>query len=475
MPHDFDLIVIGAGPGGVAAAKVVALQGRRVALVTNDDLLGYGLSGAYKSKAMYEVAREYATFVRRWKVCPLGGNLSLAAMTQGHAEEAEHLRALYIRQFQAIGITLLSGYGSFVDEHTVVVGDQTYTAENIVISTGTRPRLLPDLPEDRRRVLTSDEAVQVDRNIRSLLVLGAGVIGCEFASIFAALGVEVTLVDSRPRILPQEDADVSAFVAAGFAQLGIEVRSEARARSITLEGEHVVTDLGDGRPVVSDAVLLAIGRVPNTERLGLERAGVQLDRWGAIPVNEHLQTSAPHIYAVGDVGQRDTQLDLALVHVAEAEGRHAAVHLLGHQSSYLALHHVPFIIFSLPMVAGAGESENQARARLGDGVRVGKYANCRNHRAHARRSRSGFVKLIVGPPGDDRVYGVRGVGDGVDTIIGEVSTMIEHGLPYTRLLDAVHAHPSMSESLQGAARIIAGYAPPYVDGEEFAYSLELDL
>lgn len=471
---DYDLLVIGSGPGGVAAAKVVALQGRRVAMVTNDDLLGYGLSGAYKSKSMYEMAREYATFVNRWKVCPLGGRVNFAAMTEANTLNAEALREIYVRQFAELGIALLSGYGSFVDPHTVEVKGERYTAASIVIATGTTPRLLPELPNDPQRILTSDGIVLLDRDLKSLLVLGAGVIGCEFASIFAALGVKVTLVDSRARILPQEDADVSSFVASGFEQLNMEVRSNARAQSIVLTGDQVTTDLGDGHPVVTDAVLLAIGRVPNVGRLGLERAGVTTDRWGAIPVNEHLQSNVPHIYAVGDVGQRDTQLDLALVHVAEAEGRHAAGHILGQINDYLSLHHVPFIIFSLPMVAGAGESETTARERYGE-VRVGKYANCRNHRAHARRARAGFIKLIVGPAGDDRVYGVRAVGDGVDTIIGEVSTMIEHGLPYTRLLDSVHAHPSMSESLQGAARIIAGYATPYIEGEELAYGLLSDL
>jgi len=468
--YDYDLLIIGGGPGGVAAAKLGALRGLHVGLVADDNLLGYGLSGAYKSKAMYEMAREYITFHRRWNIDPLASGVSFADISNTNMAQAEELRQVYVRQFEEIGIPIIQGYGRFVDPHTVEVGGKAVTGGHVVIATGTRPRLLPNMEMDGRHVLTSDEIVLLDRPIQSLLVLGAGVIGCEFAAIFAAFGVDVTLVDTRERILPLEDADIAALLTRSFTDLKVTVRGNARCKGVEIVGDRVRTDLGDGAPVETDAVLLAIGRVPNTRGLNVEAAGVALNDWSYIPVNDNLQTNVPHIYAVGDVGQRASTLDLALVHVAEAEGRHAATHILQRADKHLSTRHVPFIIFSLPMVAGAGLSEMDARAKLGE-VRVGKFANCRNHRAHAQRARTGFVKLIVGPEGDDRVYGARGVGDGVDSIVGEVSMMIEHELPYTYLLDSIHAHPSLSESLQGAARIIAGHATPYLEGEETVYEI----
>ena len=228
---------------------------------------------------------------------------------------------------------------------------------------------------------------------------------------------------------------------------------------------RVHTDLG-GEVIVTDQALLAVGRHPNTGELNLDVTGVKLDKRGYIPTTDAMQTSVPHIYAAGDVGQRDNEHDLSLVHVGEAEGRAAIEHMTG-KTGALATDYVPFIIFTLPMVAGAGLSESEARQRHGD-IRTGKWANVRNHRAHAMLSAEGFVKLIIGPEGDDRVLGVRAVGEGVDTVAGQVSVMIQHQLPFTHLLDATQAHPSMSESLQGAARIIAGTAPAYFDGEETA-------
>jgi dihydrolipoamide dehydrogenase len=218
--------------------------------------------------------------------------------------------------------------------------------------------------------------------------------------------------------------------------------------------------LTDGTEVFTDLALLSIGRIPNADGLNIEAAGVETNKWGYVGTTDWMQTNVPHIYAVGDVGHRNTEHDLCLVHVAEAEGR-AAIRYLFEPETRLSTSHVPFIVFTMPMVAGAGFNERDARAKFGEGIRVGKFGHVRSSRAHCQRATDGFVKLIVGPEGDDRVLGARGVGVGVDVICGEASVMIEHGLPYTYLLDSIHAHPSMSESLQGAALIISGELPEY--------------
>ncbi len=462
---DFDVVVLGAGPGGVAAATSAALKGLKVALISARWLMGYGLEGAYKSKTMFELAREFQRVQTRWKGAIQGAKVDLANLRTVNDAGAERLRQVQRQQLAGMGVTLLEGHGRLVDPHTVEVGAQRVTGAFLIVATGTRPRCLPGVEPDAHNILTSDEVVSVDRPLRSLLVMGAGVIGCEFAAIFAAIGAEVTLIDSQPRILNHDDDDVSAFITHAMARLGVRVIRGARTHSMICVGDEVHTVLQDGQRFVTDAALLAIGRLPNTEGIGLEAVGLATDARGYIPVSDAMQSAVPHIYAVGDVGQRQTPNDMALVHVAEAEGRAAVSHILGERVS-LSEAHVPFIIFTLPMVAGAGYTEREARAKFGDGVRVGKFAHVRNPRAHAMSSIDGFVKLIVGPPGDDRILGARAVGEGVDVIVGQVSVMIEHGLPYTHLLHAIHAHPSLCESLQGAAMILAGEKPPYLPGEE---------
>jgi dihydrolipoamide dehydrogenase len=178
-----------------------------------------------------------------------------------------------------------------------------------------------------------------------------------------------------------------------------------------------------------------------------------------------MQTDISNIYAVGDVGMRNTPLDMALVHVAQAEGRCSAYHILG-EDFQQSMDHIPYIIFSMPMVAGAGLSESAAREKFGQ-VRVGKYPLRRNHRAHAMGSPFGFVKLIVGPEGDDRILGIRAVGRDVDSLVSATSLMIEQQLPYTYLLNSIMPHPSLMECLRGAASIITGDALAYEEHEEF--------
>ena len=474
----YQLIVIGGGPGGVTAARTAALQGWRVALISGGPLMGYGLHGAFKSKSMYEIARAHHAVQTRWDVLKGEHDIDFQAICRANANGADDIRRVHRQQLESLGVEVIAGMASFLDPHTVEVelnagGSRALRGERFVIATGTTPRVLPGVEADGRQIMISDDVVDLEQRPESILILGAGVIGCEFASIFASLGSRVVLIDTKPIIFSHDDRDLSVMLACSLRQLGVDVRPSSRCASMTRVDGRVHTDLGDGEPIVTEAALIAIGRIPNTARLNLEAAGVHLDRWGYISVDNAMQSNVPHIYAVGDVGLRETEHDLCLVHVAEAEGRAAVWHMCGDARSLSTLH-VPFLIFTLPMIAGAGMSEREAREHIGPGVRVGKYAHARNHRAHAMRCQDGFVKLIVGPEGDDRVLGVRAIGEGVDSIVGEISMMIAHELPYTYLLNAIQAHPSLSESLQGAARIIAGDVVDYEPLEEFQHIVYLE-
>jgi dihydrolipoyl dehydrogenase len=454
-----EIVVIGAGPAGMAAALDAGARGQRVTLVSDGRLLGDGLQGAYKSKAMWELARD-RTIARKggYGYAPVADAVRFAEIHDQLECGVDELRELYSRYLDAYRVELVLGCARFVDRQAIVVNGRRIEADAFVIATGACPRGLPGVVVDGRRIMTNEHIVDVAEGFESLLIVGAGVSGCEFASIFRALGVDVTLLDSAPRLLGNEDTDLSDLITEFYRRAEIDVRFSARTQEMKLVDDRVETTLTDGSVIVTDRVLLSIGRQGATAGLGLEAAGVLVGRDGVIPVTDDLQTNVPHIYAVGDVGVRNTPLDMALVHVADAEGRMAIQHLCGHAIS-IHPEYVPFIIFTLPMIAGAGLTETQARQRHGD-VRVAKFINARNHRYHAMRSFEGFVKLVVAPAGDDRILGVRAIGEQADNVIGTVAVLIDNGIPYTYLLDALQAHPSLGESLQNAARVIAGFLPP---------------
>ena len=468
MAQTVDVVVLGGGPGGLSAATTLALRGLDVVVINNGHLMGYGIEGAFKSKAAFEIARLYAHATLRQDLFEIPSTPNFGAVEQSIERAAKDLASGIEMRLQRLGIKLLNGKGRFADPRTIVIGKETLQTRHIVIATGSVPRVFSGVTVDAKRVLTSDEVVGLTSLPKSLLILGAGVVGCEFACIFNEMGSRVQLVDTQARILSSEDEDISGFLARAFALRGIEVIPSSRFEKLEVTHDSVHTTLSNGQQVQTESVLFAVGRNANTRDLNLDGAGVDVDERGYIPTGQDMKTNMPHIYAVGDVGLRDTPTDMALVHVAEAEGRCAAYNILGQQFTQ-NMDHVPYIIFTIPMIAGAGLSEMVARERYGD-VRVGKYPYGRNHRAHAVFPPIGFVKLIVGPEGDDRILGIRAIGRDADGLISAASIMIEQGLPYTYILDSIMAHPSIMECLQGAAHIVAGDALSYEEGEEFFFN-----
>ena len=462
--NHFDVLVIGAGPGGMAAATRGAIKGLKVGLVNGDRLWGQGIHGAYKSKGMYELAKDHRVATKAGRgYTPAPPDMDFTQVQAQLNQGAAELESLYEGQIEMLHITQIKGMAAFVDRNTVSVNGEQYSADNFVIATGTQPRWLSSIQQDGRRIMTSDEIVTLMVKPERLLILGAGVIGCEFASIFNTFGSTVTLLDAREKILAHEDDDINAFLNENFRANGIKIIKSAKMSAMAVQGDEVVTTLEDGQEFRTDMALVSVGRTPTTGSLGLTGIGVKLNAQGYIIIDEQCHTNIDHIYAAGDVGQREDSLDLSLVHVAEAEGHMAIGEILG-DHPHTPMNHIPFIIFTIPLIAGAGENEKTASAKYGK-VRVAKLNNVRNHRAHAMRSYAGFVKLVVGPEGDDRILGVRACGPQADTLIGEVSLCIQNGLPYTHLMDAVHAHPSLSESLHNVARMLAGLYPIHDQGD----------
>src|ERR1043166_2224351 len=457
--NKFDIGILGGGPGGMAAALAAATQGLKVLLIDGGDFLGYGLQGAFKSKALWEASRDWLSAARLGCLPRSEDRETLFDKIRDRVRiGVDHLTEMYLKYMDLKQVEFVRGYAKLIDSHSVEVDRQTFEANYLILATGSKPRQLPDIYVDGHYIMTTDHIVDVGEAFSSLMIIGGGVSGCEFASIFSALGVKVTLLDREDRLLSNEDPDISELLARMYRRNDIEVRSHARVRSVLVLDGKVKTELEDGSIWTSDRALLSIGRVPCTGALTLSAAGVETDSRGAIPVNDKLQTNVPQIYAIGDVGQRNTPLDQALVHVAEAEGRMAVRHIVSRAEIDIRAEHIPFIIFTMPVIAGAGLNETQARARY-VGARVERFDNIRNHRYNCMQTHEGFLKLIVGPPKDNRILGVRAIGSQADTVVGEASVLIDNKIPYTYLLDSIHAHPSLAESLENAARVIAGILP----------------
>ena len=466
-----DVLIIGGGPGGISAASKVSLRGKKTIIINDGPLMGYGIEGAFKSKAGYEIAREYLHVKYRDDVFGQIPTMDFSALQRGIEHSAASLTLMLESRLRRLNVRVVQGKASFLDAHRVAVGDREFSGDHIVIATGTRPRILSNMSVDGKRVITSDEAVNLSNSPQSVLILGAGIIGCEFASMFNAAGAEVHLVDTRAQIMSNEDRDVSEFIRNAFGARGINVIPSSRYQSHELRPDGVRTTLSSG-DIETEMILLAVGRIPCSDNLDLAATGVALDERGYIRTDANTRTNVAHIYAVGDIGTRNVASDLSLVHVAEAEGRCAAAHILGIEYRQ-GLDHIPYIVFTVPMLAGAGVTESYVREHHGD-VRVGKYPYARNHRAHAIQPPIGFVKLIVGPPGDDQILGVRAVGPNADAIVGAAAIMIERNLPYTYILETIFPHPSLLECLKGAAHIIAGDALRYEQGEELTVAQALD-
>ncbi|HIB22066.1 MAG TPA: NAD(P)/FAD-dependent oxidoreductase, partial [Rhodospirillales bacterium] len=406
-PKHYDVLIIGGGPGGISAASKLVLQGKTVLIINDGPLMGYGIEGAFKSKAGYELTREYLHVKYREDVFGPLPALNFSRLKNGIEQSAASLTSMLENRLQRLKVKLIRGQATFKDPHNIIVGKNEFSGEHIIIATGTRPRILPNMTIDGKTIITSDEAINLTNSPKSILILGAGVIGCEFASIFNAVGTEVHLVDTKDHIMSNEDPDVREFLKNAFDAMGINVIPSSRYQTHDPCDDGIRTILSTGE-IITEMVMLAVGRIPSSKNLNLEATGVKVDDRNYIEIDENTCTNVPHIFAVGDIGNRNVPSDLSLVHVAEAEGRCAAAKILDIEYPQ-GLDHIPYIVFTHPMLAGAGVTEEYVRKKHGD-VRVGKYPYARNHRAHAIQPPIGFVKLIVGPSGDDRILGVRAVG-----------------------------------------------------------------
>ena len=451
------VIVIGGGPGGNQAASRAASLGAHVTLVERDVVGGAAhLWDCIPSKAMIATAGALS-FSRR-----LGG-LGLSPMASPTVVDYDALRARIgditshlQRSVEGLldsqGVRLMRGEGRLVGPHAVSVrvpdeDEQELSADAIVVSTGSRPRVPDWATPDGIRVLTTRQAYPPPELPEHLVVVGSGVTGVEFVHMFSSLGSKVTLIVSRQHVLPHKDAEVAAALEDELLRRGVQLFKGARAVGVEHGSEGVAVHCDDGRVARGSHVLLAIGSVPNSEHLGLERAGVKIDKWGYVTVNHHCQTNIPHIYAAGDVSGK-----LPLSSVAAMQGRKVAEHIMGLHT--LEHRHIDYekaasAIFTDPEIADVGLAEAEAFAS-GRKIRVTKVPFGASARALINDDPRGFVK-IISDPATGILLGGSVVGSQASELISVIALAVTSRLKVSDVVDSCLVHPSLSEALAEAA------------------------
>ncbi|MGO4258857.1 dihydrolipoyl dehydrogenase [Marmoricola sp. RAF53] len=459
MDQSFDVVVVGAGPGGYVAAIRAAQLGRSVAVVEERYWGGVCLNvGCIPSKALLRNAEIAHIFRHQASAFGISGEVSFDyAIAHQRSRDVADGRAKGVHfLMHKNGITEVHGRGSFLDAHTLEVeaaeGAQKISFQSAIVATGARPALPPGITLSANVVTYQD--VLLDPSLPgSILIAGAGAIGMELGYVLANYGVDVSIVEYADRVLPTEDADVSREVAKAYRKLGVDVLLATRVASVTDDGTKVtvVADGPDGaieRRV--DRVLVATGFRPNTEGLGLPAAGIDVDDDGAITVDERMRTSQPHIYAIGDVTMR-----LQLAHVAEAMGVVAAETLAGAVTMELGDYRMmPRATFCQPQVASFGLTEEQARAEH-PGIKIAKFPFSANGKAHGMGDATGFVKLIANPSG--ALLGGHIVGADAAELLPELTLAQKWELGTFELARNVHVHPTLGEALQEAFHGLEGH------------------
>lgn len=447
--QSFDVVVLGGGSGGYAAALRAAELGKSVALVEKDRVGGTCLHrGCIPTKALLHAA-EVAEHVRD------AAHVGVSAVFEGIdiAGVTAYREGIVAKKFRGLqgliaarGITVVAGEGRLVDGPAVAVGDDLYRGEDVVLATGSYSRTLPGL-EIGGRILTSEQALELDEVPEHVIVLGGGVIGVEFASVWRSFGAEVTVVEALDHLVPQEDLAISKGLERAFRKRGIRAMLGARFATASQSETGVTVTLEDGTTLDADRLLVAVGRGPATAGVGLEEAGVALER-GFVTVDERLRTSVAHVWAVGDI-----VAGLQLAHRGFAQGIFVAEEIAGLRPTAVPETTIPRVTYSSPEAASVGLTEAQAREQHGDAVVAYEYNLAGNGKSEIIGT-AGLVKVVR--TADGPVLGVHLLGDRVGELITEGQLAVGWEAHPEDIAPFLHAHPTQSEALGEAFLALAG-------------------
>ncbi len=449
MTHT-NLLIIGGGPAGTQAATIAASKGAAVTLVEKDIIGGAAhLWDCIPSKTMAASALRMTSVRNAVKLGMVNdpGRVDPKVLSTRIDEITADINEDWVSLLVSQQVEMVEGQGRFVGPSEAVVerdgGELRISFDNALISTGSRPRVPDWAPVDGRRVLTTRDCYHLEAAPEHLVVIGSGVTGVEFTHIFESMGSKVSLVVSRRQILPHRDPEVAAVLEEDFQERGVSLVIGARAEAIELDETGVTVVCDDGRRIKGSHVLLAVGSVPNSERLGLEEAGIEADH-GYVKVDEFQRTTVPHIYAAGDVtGQ------MLLSSVATMQGRKIARHALGLPVEPIDYSRVAEAIFTEPEIASVGLVEVEAAA-VGRKVRTTKVPFASNARSVLQHFERGFVKVTT-DPATGVILGGTIVGHRASELIGVIALAVQARVTARTLLETLMAHPSMTEAITDAA------------------------
>jgi dihydrolipoamide dehydrogenase len=459
--YDYDVLVIGAGPGGYVAAIRAAQLGLKTACADSRATLGGTCLnvGCIPSKALLHGSELYeeaaggtlAKFgVQTGKV-----GLDLAALQGEKATAVKELTGGIEFLFKKNKVTWHKGHASFEDAHTVTIGKDKATAKNVVIATGSSVTPLKGVEIDNTKgiIVDSTGALALDRVPKHLVVIGGGVIGLELGSVWRRLGAKVTVVEFLDQLLPGMDGEVRKEAAKLFAKQGMELKLSTKVTGASVKGKTATLTVepsagGEAEQIKADCVLVCIGRRPNTEGLGLDKIGLEVNNRGQVETDEEFRTTVDGVWAIGDVIPGPM-----LAHKAEDEGIAVAENIAG--LTGIVNHAViPGVVYTMPEIAGVGLTEESAK-EAGHEVKIGKFPMMANSRAKTNRDTDGFVKVIA-DAGTDRVLGVWIIASVAGTMIAEAAIAMEFGATSEDIAYTCHAHPTHSEAVKEAAMAVTG-------------------
>lgn len=454
-PFDYDLLIIGSGPGGQSAALQAAALGKRVGLIERKPYLG-GVSlqtGTIPSKALREAAYLASRFAGRGmrEAVQTRGRLPSGFMSEALACEKRVIasqESLLLSQLMAAGVTLIPGEAAFHDPHTLLVHQPDGEANRlragvIILATGSRPRRPAEVPFDRERVLDSTGILKLQRLPEQLLVVGGGVIACEFATMFAPLGVQVQLVDSHAHVLAYLDQDIQHELEQELLDMGIQLHMQTRVQEIRRVGERVLASLDNGTTLESDILLYALGREPNYTGLDLDAAGLVADDHGWVRLNENFQTARHHIYIIGDLAGRPS-----LASTAMEQGRVAVNHAFAHENAHSA-GLLPMAIYTIPELSYVGETERELQER-GASYVAGRARFDQTARGQIIGAERGFLKLLV-ERGNRTILGVHIIGESASELIHVGQMAMNCHATVDVLAQSVFNYPTLAQCYKSAA------------------------
>ena len=459
----YDLVVIGSGPGGYVAAVKASQLGMKTAVVERENLGGICLNwGCIPTKALLKSAQvyNYIAHASNYGVAAQPAEADLSAMVQRSRSVAETMSKGVQFLLKKNNVDVIMGTAKVKPNHKIDVVDAQgntteYEADHIVIATGARSKVMPSMPQDGKRIIGYREAMTLPFKPKSMVVCGSGAIGSEFAFFYQSIGVQVTLVEFMPQILPNEDEDTASQISRSFRKMGMKVMASASVEKVDIDGAvcHVtIKDMKKNAETVvdCDVVLSAVGVVTNLENLGLEETGIAFER-GKITVDDYYQTNVPGYYAIGDVVHGP-----ALAHVASAEAICCIEHIAGHQPKLVNYANIPGCTYTTPEVASVGLTEKKA-LEAGKEILVGKFFFKASGKATAAGNTDGFIKMVIDKD-TDGILGCHMCGDNVTEMIAGIVTARENGLTAKQVAGAIHPHPTMSEAVMEAIESAYGCA-----------------